>query len=206
MLSVMLIGGDVVFTGRLCAQRGYALDCGIRAGAAYYTGDYNLRRQFYRPSFTLSGLAKMSLDEHHVLRAEVTYADLQIREHQSVRLAHVHAGYEFNFFPFDPVQPKPVYTPYLFAGVGYTLMSHPAAAADRGNDVTLPFGVGVKCRVSKTWTVGMEWTFVKTMTDMLDGNAGASYHALHNNDWYSFAGISVLFRMLDPKRNCSSYL
>ncbi len=97
---------------------------------------------------------------------------------------------------------------------------------------SMPFGLGVKYSVSKLIGVGAEWGMRLTSTDYLDDisqtyyldlagtnpaaasikelasdpllthNAGMQRGNSRNNDWYSFAGISVTFkiRMLGKER------
>jgi hypothetical protein len=97
---------------------------------------------------------------------------------------------------------------------------------------SMPFGIGVKYSVSKLIGVGAEWGMRLTSTDYLDDisqtyyldlagtnpaaasikelasdpllthNAGMQRGNSRNNDWYSFAGISVTFkiRMLSKER------
>lgn len=193
----------------LAAQRRFALDAGVGAGCAYYIGDNNCRRQFYNASSVWEALARMSLDEHHVLRMNVAFADLEVGAAASTGIVHVGVGYEYNFFPYDPQLPKPPYTPYVFLGVGYVFASCPETPEPGGREgcnLAIPFGMGVKYRVSKRCTLGAEWSFAKTCTDRLDGVSGPSYQLLHNNDWYSFATVNVAIRVLNPKRHCSSYL
>lgn len=205
VLTVCLLAGGET----LQAQRRFALDAGLGAGAAYYIGDNNPRSQFHLTSPVWEGMARMSLDEHHVLRASVAYTDLNVSETASVGVVHAGLGYEFNFFSFDMQQPKPPYTPYVFLGVGYTFASCPECTTPgegRDNRLSLPFGAGVKCRLTKRWSAGLEWRFVKTCTDRLDGVCSMSSQTLHNNDWYSFALFTLSVRVLNPKRHCSSYL
>lgn len=195
-------------SGMAMAQRRHALDVGLMGGWSYYIGDHNLREQFYQPAAVLGGLVKIGLNEHHVLRGAMVYSKLNVGNEEAVPILHIQAGYEFNFFPFDLRRPKPPYTPYVFAGVGYNLSidAKDSETHSEGSDIALPFGVGVKYKMSNVFTVGLEWTFVKTFTDRLDGCSGEVYQSFHNNDWYSFAGITVMIRMLNNKRNCSSYL
>jgi hypothetical protein len=97
---------------------------------------------------------------------------------------------------------------------------------------SVPFGLGVKYSLSKLIGVGAEWGMRKTLTDYLDDvsksyyldlagsdpatatihelasdptlnhNAGMQRGNSRNTDWYSFAGVSVTFkiRMLSKER------
>lgn len=81
--------------------------------------------------------------------------------------------------------------------------------------LSLPFGVGAKYKLNSWIRVGAEWSFRKTFVDDLDYVGGSGIvnpddpygfdeKALtHNNDWYSFAGITVTFSFSRRKTACN---
>ena len=104
---------------------------------------------------------------------------------------------EFNFAPFGPGATERLWTPYIFGGVGvfhfnpmarYTLGDgeehwaelQPLCTEGQGSTLypdrkmyqlyqfCLPFGVGVKVRLGKVFSLAAEYGFRKTWTDYLD--------------------------------------
>jgi hypothetical protein len=75
-----------------------------------------------------------------------------------------------------------------------------------------PFGLGVKYSLGPSLGLGMEWGMRKTTTDYIDDistvfpsgpNAGLQRGNSKNNDWYSFAMISISYKLrLFEKANC----
>jgi hypothetical protein len=120
-------------------------------------------------------------------------------------LLDCHIGYEFNFLPYVLNRWKTAYTPYMFAGVGFSFIIS-SSTGMAANHATIPFGVGFKYRFNERLSIGCEWGMRKSFTDKLDGilNPGpdGSYAASHNNDWYSFAGLYVTFRIFEKEFEC----
>ena len=193
-------------------------DVGVFAGVSYYLGEINPRRQFYNPGMALGVLFKQNFTEHHCFRFNAFYGQLkgndldfkneyqQMRAHSfDTSLLDCHIGYEFNFLPYVLNRWKTAYTPYMFAGVGFSyIISSSTGMAE--NHATIPFGVGFKYRFNERLSVGCEWGMRKAFSDKLDGilNPGSdgSYAASHNNDWYSFAGLYVTFRIFEKEFEC----
>lgn len=104
---------------------------------------------------------------------------------------------EFNFRPFGPGATESSWTPYIFGGIGAFHFSPEASYIDETGaeqwvalqplstegqgtpqyldrrpyslmQICLPFGVGVKWRMSKAFSLTAEYGFRKTWTDYLD--------------------------------------
>lgn len=106
---------------------------------------------------------------------------------------------EFNFFKYAPGDMQHFITPFLFGGIA-VFKFNPRATASDGNTyelqplgtegqgtvkyygtspkkyslttASIPFGLGVKCNISKTFSVGLEWGMRYTFTDYLDDVSG----------------------------------
>ena len=193
-------------------------DFGAFAGASYYMGDINPRGQFYRPGLALGAVAKFNFTEFHSVRLNAFWGQLkgddldfnneyqQIRAHNfETTLLDVHAGYEFNFIPYIVKRNSTAHTAYVFAAAGYSLILASTEEVAT-NHVTIPFGVGFKYRFSRSVTLGGEWGWRKTFNDTIDGlgNPGGelSVKPAHNNDWYSFAGVYLTFRIFEKGYKC----
>ncbi len=196
-------------------------DAGIFGGLSYYLGDINPRMQFYRPSISAGVLLKHNFTAHHCLRANLFYGTLKgsdadfDNDYQQMRgqtfetsVVDCHVGYEFNFLPFITNRWKTTHTPYIFAGIGYSFIVS-STVDDLEGHVTIPFGIGYKYHINEIIGIGCEWGMRKTFTDKLDGvlNPGpdGSYSSTHNNDWYSFAGVFVTFRIFEKRIPCPAY-
>ena len=194
-------------------------EAGVFSGVAYYQGEINPRKPFYHPGMSLGAMMKHSFTQHHCVRLHAFYGELrgddlnfanefqQSRAHDfETSLLDCHIGYEFNFMPHIINRRKTSHTiPYVFAGVGFSFI----LSTDTGtatNHVTIPFGVGCKYRFNDRVAIGCEWGMRKTFTDTIDGllNPGpnGSYASSHNNDWYSFAGIFVTFKVFEKVFVC----
>lgn len=189
-------------------------EIGIVGGGAYYMGDINMSRQLYRPSPLLGAIYKKNFTDRYAIRINALFTKLegrdsdfsnevqQLRDHSfKSNLMDVAAGFEFNFMPFWLPAKSNVWTPYVYAGLGYTL-----ANSDSG--LNIPFGVGFKFLLGGNLVGGVEWSFRKTFTDELDylsdpWKAGGN-SAIINNDWYSYIGITITYR-LPSDRACELF-
>lgn len=104
---------------------------------------------------------------------------------------------EFNFFKYAPGDMQHPITPFLFGGIavfkfnpratasdGHTYELQPLGTEGQGTtyypdrkkysltNAAIPFGLGVKANISKTFSVGLEWGMRYTFTDYLDDVSG----------------------------------
>ena len=193
-------------------------DAGFFAGGAYYLGDVNTRRQFYSPGLAFGATVKHNFTEHHSLRVAAFWGQLQgddldfANEYQQSRahsfettLLDVNVGHEFNFMPYITYRRLTMHSTYMFASVGYSIVMS-SSTGMAANHFTIPFGIGYKYRFNERVTTGLEWGMRKTFTDSIDGllNPGLedAYAATHNNDWYSFFGAYITFRVFEKNFKC----
>jgi opacity protein-like surface antigen len=103
------------------------------------------------------------------------------------------------------------YSPYVSGGIGYAsvLGSSNTDPNNRAKSATtLIFGGGFKYNIARRWSMGAEWTFRKTLSDLLDGteNIGAEEGVFfHNNDWYSIIGLFVTYKIFNWREDCPAY-
>ncbi len=196
------------------------LDLGMFAGTSYYLGNINNSRHFYSLSPAGGGLAKYNFNEHYSLRTNINFGrisaydqDFQNILHQTRDAFFVNNFYEialqgeFNFQPFKvTIFSKPL-SPYITAGLAYTLVRGPENP--NVSFVNLPFGGGVKYGISRKITVGMEWILKKSFTDNIDGvKSFGQFNSpswVHNNDWVSLAGIFVTIKPFERRGDCPVY-
>jgi hypothetical protein len=113
--------------------------------------------------------------------------------------------FEFNWWPYKTTHRKTKYSPYVTAGVGYSLN----ASAEGKSHLYLPFGGGVKANLWRKLSGGVEVSMRKTFTDKIDGvyNAGGEgvQTLLGNNDWYMFTGIFLTYKIFNYNNECPTY-
>ena len=73
----------------------------------------------------------------------------------------------------------------------------------------IPFSVGFKINLYKNLGLEAEYGFRKTFYDNFDGlndfTDPADYGWLHNNDWYSFTGICLTWKIYNRLAGCPAY-
>jgi hypothetical protein len=219
LLLAMGIGMLVLNPTRVFSQR--KADIGLFGGTAYYMGDINPNRHFYRPSLSLGALYRYNLNPRYAIKAHGYYAQLSGNDLDFPGLLHpdrpvsphsfstslIDAGIqlEFNFLPFSPGLGTIQYTPYLSAGFSGAMIVQSDVNAE--NLLSFPFGAGVKMNLSKRISTGFEWSFRKTISDRIDGleNPSGTSSFLHNNDWYSFLGIFITYKFFNFATGCPAY-
>lgn len=162
---------------------------------------------------------------------------------------------EFNFFPFDQyVLSSFRYSPYIFVGIGvfffqpkygeYNLRDYgtegqldqsifPERSPYALSGLSIPFGIGIKYRITDKVVVSLEWGMRKTFTDYIDDISKTYYlnpatftgdpvdlelsdptqtHLPYTergnpatNDWYNFYGITLTYKINIKKSYCIGY-
>jgi hypothetical protein len=213
------------------------IELGGFVGTSYYLGDLNPGTQFREPHLAFGGIARYIFNDRFVVKGtaivgrlsgQYPQKDVRLNEvtTQSYsfnrRVIDVAAMAEYNFMSYDhQFISSTVFTPYFTFGLAttaYQRYSNDIA----GGDVkpvfvlSLPFGFGVKYKVTNWIRVGAEWTFRKTFVDDLDLTSNnppvdpsdpygfGQVSNVHNNDWYSFAGVNLTFNLFRRKTTCKS--
>lgn len=182
------------------------IETGIYGGGAYYLGDINPGKQFtmVKPSYGL--IARYNLDTRWTVRLNVLRGTLssddKVIKYKKDRLAkfnadvtEVSAQMEVNFLDYFTGSYKTYISPYMFAGMGFFSSKY-------ANSFCVPFGIGVKYSLTPKIGLGAEWGLRKTYTDYIDGMAATysdtdkrQYSDSQTNDWYSFAGITLTYKI-----------
>ncbi|MBA4323394.1 MAG: hypothetical protein C0408_11315, partial [Odoribacter sp.] len=115
------------------------------------------------------------------------------------------AQFEFNFLPYSTQGKRWNYTPYFAAGAGIAFINTSVITYVP----VIPFSIGFKLNFYKNLGLEAEYGFRKTFYDNFDGlkdlTAPSDYSWLHNNDWYSFAGIAFTWKMYNRLAGCPAY-
>lgn len=182
-------------------------EIGVTIGGMNYIGDLNNQSMFGKVNLAFGGLYRFNFDERWSLRLDVDYGHIEggnpdyiERRNLSFHsfLMEGSLRMEFNFFPFSLRDDHFVWTPYIFAGIGFFTYNpqayytdpithvsdwydlQPLCTEGQGTalapdnapytlmQLSMPFGVGVKYHPSKSITLSAEYGFRKTWTDYLD--------------------------------------
>ncbi len=115
------------------------------------------------------------------------------------------AQFEFNFLPYSTQGSRWNYTPYLAAGAGVAFINTSSLTIQP----VVPFSLGLKVNIHKNLGLEAEYGFRKTFYDNFDGLKDLTDPSqkawLHNNDWYSFAGISLTWKIYNKLAGCPAF-
>lgn len=203
MRKALVILTLIIITLPAFAQR--SADYGVSAGIVTYLGEQNPLNTFFKPGPAAQIFYRYNFNPRQAVRANlmggyVTPLGQPIGE--------LGATYEFNFFPYSTFRSRHVdYSPYIAGGAAISYMS-PA-----GPFLSIPFSAGFKVNVTNQVGVEIEYGFRKTFTDKLDGQfeitdpggEPVDHSWIHNNDWYSFMGISVTWKMYNRLAGCPAF-
>ena len=193
-------------------------DYGIFGGISSYMGDINPSRLFYSPLPAAGVFYRYNLHPRQALRADLILgglrgSDLDFRNAFQTARAASFSGFtgelalqfEFNFLPYTTAGKLWDWSPYIAAGAGVAVIS----SAEFSVQPVIPFTGGIKVNIYKNMGLEAEYGFRKTFYDNFDGLndmvAPSDYGWLHNNDWYSFAGISITWKIYNKLAGCPAF-
>ncbi len=193
-------------------------DYGIFAGVSSYLGDINPNRLMYSPLPAAGVFYRYNFHPRHSLRGNIFFGglkgdDLDFKNSFQINRAASFSGiigelavqFEFNFLPYTTEGKFWDFTPYLAAGAGVTFIN----SASLTFQPAIPFSAGFKVNIYKNMGLEAEYGFRKTFYDNFDGLndmvAPSDFAWLHNNDWYSFAGIALTWKIFNNLAGCPAY-
>jgi len=193
-------------------------DYGIFGGVSSYLGDINTNRLFYSPLPAGGLFYRYNFNPRQALRANVFIGGLRANDldfgnnFQMTRgasfsgtVGELALQFEFNFLPYSTQGKKWNYTPYFSAGAGMAIIN----TTTLSYQPVIPFSFGFKINIHKNLGLEAEYGFRKTFYDNFDGledKVSPDHKAwLHNNDWYSFAGISFTWKIYNKLAGCPAF-
>jgi hypothetical protein len=204
----------------VCAQR--ESDVGLIFGTSYYQGDINPNSRFYSPSFAAGITYRYNLNTRFVIKSEFNYlsvsatdADFTDDKFQTLRnlsfqsnIYDLSAQFEFNFLPLKFEKLKYSFSPFVSSGLAGAMVLR--GKVDPLPRITLPLDIGIRTTIYRKWSVGVQWSFRKTFGDeKFDGVMNPFDNSMtsifNNNDWYSFAGVFVTYKIFDMGGSCPAY-
>ena len=204
------------FSLSLAGQRNS--DYGVFAGISSYLGDINPNRLLYSPLPAAGILYRYNFNPRQALRANLIYGGLRAKDSDfnnsfqqardssfSGTVGEFSVQFEFNFLPFSTQGKRGTFSPYFAAGLGIALVNTKTFAYTP----IIPFSIGFKVNVYKNIGLEAEYGFRKTFYDNFDGLkdlvAPSDYSLIHHNDWYSFAGLAVTWKIYSKLAGCPAY-
>ena len=147
------------------------------------------------------------------------------------KISEISGKIEYNFLDYFDEVSKLDFTPYLFFGIGATILKN---VEERKNVldnkelfINIPFGLGFKYLINKRFSLAFELEIKKTFNDNLDYMSGANtkninsitglnfnnsiknfqYGSGNDNDFYYFTGISIsyIFYRIPCPKNSAPY-
>lgn len=205
-------------------------EIGVLFGASYYIGELNPSNPFINKINPAIGvLYRKNLNKRYALRYGLNYGLLAADDSYnktewntirnlsfSTSILEVSGLLEFNFLPYqiNNYNTSP-FTPFVFIGVAVFRVA-PEVKNNNLNSTSesksviapsIPFGVGIKFDFIRNIGLNIEWGIRKTFTDEIDGlpNTYANGYQIsnsNNKDWYSFAGITLNYKILTKSDRC----
>jgi hypothetical protein len=193
-------------------------DYGVFAGTSSYLGDINPDKLLYSPGPAGGIFYRFNFHPRQALRASIFIGGIKANDldfnnsFQTARAASFSGNvgewalqYEFNFFPYATNGKRWNYTPYFAAGAGIAFINTKTFTYIP----VIPFSLGFKINIYKNLGLEAEYGFRKTFYDNFDGLrdlvAPSDFAWIHNNDWYSFAGLAVTWKIYNKLAGCPAY-
>lgn len=194
----------ILTAASLAAFSQRSADYGFSAGIVNYLGENNPQNTFFRPGPAAQIFYRYNFNPRQAVRANLMGGYMTSL---GKPLGELGATYEFNFFPYSTLRSRRVdYTPYIAGGAALSIMSP-------GPFLSVPFSAGFKVNVANNIGLEIEYGFRKTFTDKLDGQFEITDSGgepvdrtwTHNNDWYSFLGVSVTWKIYNKLAGCPAF-
>lgn len=175
-----------------------SIDVGLYGGGVYYFGDIVPAKQFVNTHATVGAQFRWNLNPRYGFKASVGYGKLSGDDADSkyepqrnrnlsfyTNLYEFNTTFEFNFFEFNPFKEESKFSPYSFVGLGLFYINPKADL--RGSpyvlrelttegqakpysrvQLSMPFGFGLKFKVTDRILLHTQWGWHKTFTDYID--------------------------------------
>ncbi len=210
IIAVLLVVSSTNIFAQKYKWKKYYMEIGVLGGGSFYIGDAN--EQFFHDTRPTAGLfAKYKFNGHWETKLQLTAGQAGIgtfvnqageEENRITTFGDVSLMGEFNFFNYGAMKLEPgasPVSPYIFAGFG-------ASYFNNGIVPIIPFGLGVKWKISNRWNLGTYWSMQKTLWndnfDLIENPLNLKTSMWNNNDWYSTLAIFISFDFLEICPSC----
>jgi len=215
---LLFLSASLIVTGQRNA------DYGVFAGVSSYLGDINPNRLMYNPLPAGGLFYRYNLNPRQALRASFIAGGLRgndldfDNDFQTSRAAsfsglvgELAVQFEFNFLQYSTQGKRWNYTPYIAAGAGVSFINSTVTSQPGKDEIVpvIPFSVGFKVNIHKNLGLEAEYGFRKTFYDNFDGLKDlvdpSDFAWIHNNDWYSFMGFALTWKIYNRLTGCPAY-
>lgn len=193
------------------AQEDYRFDIGGGIGMTGYLGDANTANLWQSPGWDAELLFRYLLNPRWAFKTNFYVGSLNgdsakmtnvFPDSQTFKFSNTFYELgemvEFNFFNYgmgESYRKLKRISPYITAGLGMTMWT---VDGKTGAAFTLPFGVGLKYKLSERWNLGFEFLMKKTFSDRMDGENlrdpyGIKSSFMKNTDWYSTMSFTISY-------------
>lgn len=206
------------------------VEIGVFGGSTYYLGELNPGVPFVnKPRPVIGVLYRKNWSKRYALRLSANYGKLAAEDKMnssewsgyrelsfSSSILEASGVLEFNFLPYqiNNYNTSP-FTPFVYIGVAAFQVKPKIKNTSSDVEVkrssliapSIPFGFGVKFDFIRNLGLTFDWGVRKTFTDKIDGLDetylnGYQISNSQNNDWYSFIGISLNYKILTKRDRC----
>jgi len=210
--ALLLLLALMVLTLPARGQR--RLDIGFLVAVPWYQGDLStIVPQPTAVPPAVGPILRYNFNQRQSLRAHVMAYKLEgsgeifngLEKNFQRSFVDLGLDFEFNWWPYKTAWRKTKYTPYVSAGLGYSVNY----TGEGISHLYLPFGGGLKANLGKRLSGGAEVSMRKTFTDRIDGvtnMGGESVESpIGNNDWYFFTGLFLTYKIFEYREDCPAY-
>lgn len=193
----------IIFLILFCYNaRAQSWEVGGFAGGSGYMGDLNPNNPLKISGIAAGGFIKRNINGYVSIKAGYTYGKIsaadstsgnqQVRDRNlsfTTRLNEISLTGEFNFMKYIPSVSHDIYTPFIYAGIGYTdynpqanyqgktydlrpLTTEGQSTPYPNSTIVAPFGVGIKYNVAGRLSLIADLGYRVTFTDYLDDVSG----------------------------------
>jgi hypothetical protein len=210
--TYLLLAAALLLAAPVHGQR--RSDIGFMTAIPWYLGD--ISTAVPQPTVVppaIGPILRYNFNQRNALRAHAVFYNLsgsgtifdgQEAEFQS-SFVDLGLDFEFNWWPYKTAWRRTKYSPYVSAGLGYSINY----AGGSVSHLYLPFGGGLKANLGKRMSGGVEVNMRKTFTDGIDGveNMGIEGGGtpFGNNDWYFFTGVFLTYKIFEYRDDCPTY-
>jgi hypothetical protein len=199
ILLLTITFGSVAFS-----QSQSRFELGAMGGTNFYLGDLNSTIfNVLQPAY--GGFFRVNINPRYAIKTQVVSASLL--EPFEMDYTDISSRLEFNFYDYGlpnyHKRGRHLLSPYIFAGIGIT--SYPDLYNGTNLSVNFPFGAGLKLKVWDKMNIGLEWSMHKLFVDNfdhVDNPNNIQTSIFYNNDWYSFATLSLSYDLVSTGYKC----
>ena len=206
------------------------VEIGVFGGSTYYLGELNPGVPFVnKPRPVIGVLYRKNWSKRYSLRLSANYGKLAAEDKMnssewsgyrelsfSSSIIEASGVLEFNFLPYqiNNYNTSP-FTPFVYIGAAAFQVKPKIKNTSSDAEVkrssliapSIPFGFGFKFDFIRNLGLTFDWGVRKTFTDKVDGLDetylnGFQISNSQNNDWYSFIGISLNYKILTKRDRC----